>query len=148
MSRPVFRDDPLMPAAAYKTYRIIAPISTHFRPATCTEVQCPNYLKGWKVHVEKLPPELLHAAKTSGRRYRELHVAEGETYLVFEPGQPCFQAGEHKTRIDKPELYVVQGGDHRGNPRGTQTLRHASADDWVNDFAEHQSRLLDEQQKG
>jgi hypothetical protein len=148
VERPVFRLEPAMPAAAYKTYRIVAPVATHFRPATCAEVNCPAYVKGWKVHVEELPPHLLHAAKTSGRRYREMHVAEGETYLVFEPGQSCFRSGEHRTRIDRPELFVVQGGDHRGTPRGTEARRHARAADWVDDFAEHQSRLSDEQQKG
>jgi hypothetical protein len=137
-----------MPAAAYKTYRIIAPPATHFRPASCAEVGCPAYLNGWKVHVEELPLHLLHAAKTSGRRYREMPVAEGETYLVFEPGQTCFQAGEHRTRLDRPELYLVQGGDHRGNPRRTEARRHANAADWVDDFAEHQSKLSDEKQKG
>jgi hypothetical protein len=144
----VFRLEPAMPPAAYKTYRIVAPPATHFRPASCAEVSCPDFLKGWQVRVEKLSAELLHAAKTSGRRYRELHVAEGENWLVFEAGQPCFQAGEHRTRLDRPELYVVQDGDHRGNPRRTEARRHANAADWVDDFAEHQSKLGDEQQKG
>jgi hypothetical protein len=144
----VFRLEPAMPAAAYKTYRIVAPAATHFRPASCAEVGCPDFLKGWQVRVQQLSPELLHAAKTSGRRYRELHVTEGETYLVFEAGQPCFQVGEHRTRLDRPELYVVQDGDHRGNPRRTEAKRHANAADWVDDFAEHQSKLSDEKQKG
>lgn len=148
MGRPVFRIDPRMPPAAYKSYRIVAPRQTHFRPATCAEVDCPPYLNGWRVRVEGLDPQMLHDAKTSGRRFTELHVAQGETWLVFEAGQPCFQAGEHKTRLDRPEFFVVQDGDHRGNPRGTQARRHTNAADWVNDFAEHQAALSDEQQKG
>ena len=139
--RPINRIAPKMPAAAYKTYSIAAPLSTHYRPATCSEVDCPRYLNGWRVRVEGLPPELLHAAKTSGRRYRELHVVEGETWLVFEAGQACFLAGEHRKRLDRPELYVVRDGDWRGNPRGTQARRHARPEHWVEDFAEHQDRL-------
>ena len=141
MQRPINRIDPKMPASAYKTYSIAAPVATHWRKATCQEVDCPRYLNGWQVRVEGLPPELLHAAKTSGRRYREMPVQEGETWLVFEAGQPCFQAGEHRMRVDRPELYIVRDGDWRGNPRGTQARQHARPEHWVEDFAEHQDRL-------
>ncbi|MHB9857611.1 hypothetical protein [Streptomyces sp. YIM S03343] len=148
MSRPLNRVEPAMPAAAYKTYRIVAPVATHFRPASCVEVDCPNFLNGWKVRTDTLDAQMVHAATHAGRKFQWLHVSEMENWLVFEAGQPCFQASEHRTRLDRPELYVVQGGDHRGNPRGTQARRHVSADDWRDDFAEHQSKLSDEQKKG
>lgn len=148
IERPVNRVEPQMPAAAYKTYSIAAPASTHFRKATCQEVDCPRYLNGWRVHVEQIGPELTHAAKTSGRRYREMRVAEGQTYLVFEAGQPCFQAGEHRKRLDRPELFIVRDGDWRGNPRGTEARRHARPEDWVDDFATHQGRLADAHRQG
>ena len=35
----------------YKTYRAVAPVKTHFRPATCAEVDCQNYVNGWKTVV-------------------------------------------------------------------------------------------------
>lgn len=146
--RPVNRVEPQMPASAYKTYSIVAPASTHFRKATCAEVDCPRYLNGWRVRVEQLTPELLHAAKTSGRKYSELRVAEGETWLIFEAGQPCFQAGEHRKRLDRPELYIVRDGDWRGNPRGTEARRHARPEHWVEDFSEHQGRLAAAHEKG
>lgn len=150
IQRPINRVDPKLPASAYKTYSIAAPLSSHWRPATCAEIDCPRYLKGWRVHVEQLPAELLQTARTArhkvnGRwvpyRYSELHVAEGQTYLVFEPGQPCFEAETHRTRIEQPELYIVRDGDWRGNPRGTQARQHSRPEHWVEDFAEHQDRL-------
>ncbi|PBC71581.1 hypothetical protein BX265_6191 [Streptomyces sp. TLI_235] len=141
------RIQPAMPAAAYKTYRILAPANTHFRKATCAETNCPHYLNGWQVRVEGLDPVLLHAARNSGRRYVEQHVREGETWLVFEAGQSCFQVSQHRIRLDKPELYLVRGGDWRGNPTGEQR-QHASAADWVEDFGEHQQQLSDEHEKG
>lgn len=144
MSRP----DPLMPASAYKTYSIVAPLATHHRPATCAEVDCPHYVNGWRVRVEGLDPEMEHAARTSGRRFTELPVAEGETWLVFEAGQPCFQASEHRARLERPELFIVQGGDHRGNPRRTPVRQHVRPGDWVEDFAEHQQGLADAHQEG
>jgi hypothetical protein len=151
------RIQPQMGAEAYKTYSIAAPASTHFRKATCAETNCPDYLNGWRVRVEGLPPEMLHTAKTArfqvnGRwvpyRYAEVPVAEGETWLHFEAGQPCFRAGEHRMRIDKPELFLVRDGDWRGNPRGTKARMHQRPESWVEDFGEHQQNIADEIAKG
>lgn len=148
MAIPVSRPAPRMDAAQYKTYSVVAPLSTHFRAATCAEVGCPHYVNGWRVRVESLTPDLLHAARNAGRRYAEQRVAEGETWLVFEAGQPCFKAREHQTRIERPELYVVRDGDHRGNPRRTKARLHQRPENWVEDFAEHQQKLADEIEKG
>jgi hypothetical protein len=137
-----------MDAAAYKTYEMRSPLSSHFRPATCAEVACSHYLNGWRVRVEALTPDLLHAARNSGRKYTEQQVAEGETWLVFEPGQACFKASQHRARLDRPPLYLVRDGDHRGNPRGTKARLFQRPDQWVDDFATHQQNLADEIQKG
>lgn len=147
MSSP-FRIEPRMDPTAYKTYAMVSPLSTHFRPASCAEVDCPHYLNGWRVRLENLTPDLQHAARTSGRRYREQHVTDGETYLVFEAGQACFKASQHRARVDRPPLYIVRDGDHRGNPRRTKARLHQRAQDWVEDFATHQQKLADEIKKG
>ncbi len=139
--------EPALPVQAMKTYSISAPQRTHWRPATCAEVDCPNHLHGWRVRVEGLPPELLHTAKTSGRRYEVLDVTEGETWLVFEPGQVCFQASQHKLPTGRPELYVVRGGDWRGNPTGERRI-HTRPELWVEDFGEHQQRLAEQIERG
>jgi hypothetical protein len=140
--------EPNMPVEAYKTYRIVSPLSTHWRPAQCHEIDCAAYLNGWSVRVEGLPPQLLHTAKNSGRRYVEVHVAEGESWLNFEAGQPCFKQSEHRVRLDdRPELYVVRDGDWRGNPTG-RVRKHANAQDWTDDFGEHQQRLADLRARG
>lgn len=148
MTVHLFRPQPLMPAHAYKTYAVVSPLSTHFRKATCAEVSCPHYLNGWAVRVEGLHPDLLHAAKTSGRKYIEQCLVEGETWLVFEAGQACFRASDHRTRVDREPLYVVREGDHRGNPRGTDARVHRGPDNWLDDFATHQATLADEIAKG
>lgn len=148
MSVHLFRPQPLMDAAAYKTYAMVSPLSTHFRPATCAEVDCPHYLNGWRTRVETLTPELLRTARNSGRHYTVEQVAQGESYLVFSAGQPCFKASQHRARIERPPLYVVRDGDHRGNPRGTKARLFQRPDQWVDDFATHQQKLADEIQKG
>lgn len=131
----------------YKTYQIVAPLSTHWEPATCQQVGCPDYANGWRVRVEGLPPEMLHAAKNSGRRYRELEVAQNDNWLVFEAGQPCFRASEHRRLLDKQEIFIARDGDYRGNPTGV-VRRHTSPEFWLEDFSEHQERIAQQTQQG
>lgn len=148
MTARLFRIDPAMPPEAYKTWSMVSPIETHMRQATCEEVGCDHYTQGWRVHLEALTPGLQHAARTSGRKYTEQHVSPGQTYLVFEPGQPCFKATTHRAPIGRPPLFLVRDGDHRGNPRRTPTRRYDRPDQWVDDFATHQTKLADEIRKG
>jgi hypothetical protein len=72
-------------------------------------------------------------------------VAEGETYLVFEAGQECFQSGYHRTRLDREEFFIVRHGDWRQTFSAT---KHANAADWQDDFANHQDKLADVQRQG
>lgn len=148
MSAEPFRIAPLMAPQAYRTYAVVSPLPTHWRKATCAEVDCPHYLKGWGVRVENCTPDLLHTARTSGRRFREVHVSEGENWLAFEAGQPCFQAARHVKQIDRPPLFLVRGGDHRTTATGSTTGQQLSADNWVDNFREHQQRIADEIEKG
>jgi capsid protein len=140
------RIEPALPAQAFRTFQISAPVASHFRPASCAEVDCPNWLNGWRVQVEKLTPELLHAAKTSGRRHREEPLAPGVTWLVFEAGQPCFRAGQHRTPIGRPELYLVRDGDWRQSYG--QARQHTRPEHWVEEMSENQQRLIDAKQRG
>lgn len=144
LSRPA----PLMDAAAYKTYEMRSPLATHFRAATCAEVDCPHYLNGWRVNWDNLTPDLQEAVTKSGRKYRLEVVSATESWLIFEAGQPCFRVSQHRARIDRPPLYIVRDGDFRGNPRGTKARLHQRAADWVEDFATHQQAIADQIEKG
>ena len=61
-----------------------------------------------------LTPEMAQTARTTGRRYREMHVQEGETWLVFEAGQPCFRASTHRKSLEREpivaRLYLAADG--------------------------------------
>jgi hypothetical protein len=134
-----YRIDPQLPAHAYKTYEIRSPVATHYRKGTCEEAGCLAHRHGWKTTVDErtlLGQRQAHyIRKQSGRKFTE--VRNELTEFVFEAGQECFN--EHKVSLERPELYVVRGGDWRGNPTG-EVRRHTS-DGWVNDFGEHQERI-------
>lgn len=144
------RIQPQMDAAAYKTYQVLAPVSTHFRPATCEEVGCEKQTNGFKVIVDEstgLGQRQAAYIRTDKRRKAiESKNSVGLTEFVFEAGNVCF--AEHKTRVERPEIYVVKDGDFRGNPRGTTPRIHKNAGDWQEDFALHQQRLHDAHERG
>lgn len=133
-----------------KTYAIVAPRSTHHRPATCAEVECEAWAHGWVTAVDERTElgqrQAGYIRTKSGRAYTMSGDADGRTVFTFKPGQSCFR--EHTVRLDRPELYVVREGDHRGNPRGAEPLVHKRARDWVDDFATHQERLADRLARG
>lgn len=136
------RIPPALPIGAYKTYNIATPLKTHWTAATCAQVDCPHYLNGWALRVEHVSAEDLYLAKTAGRKYDTMRVAEGENYLVFEAGQPCFKAGTHMRRLEREEVYSIRTGDWRGDPthRG---LQQVSSQSWVDDSGENQRNLAE-----
>lgn len=143
---PPFRIQPAGRADQYKTYGIASPVSTHWRPATCEEVGCEHFTEGWSTRVQAGD----HAdfvrrvckGEVDGIRRHALEQAEADGWVlfIFEAGQRCFKQGEHVAPLDRPQLFLVRGGDWRGNPRG-DVRRFSGPDPWVNDFGEHQDRL-------
>lgn len=145
--RPLNRITPVGPVQGYRTFQVVAPLSTHWRAATCQEVDCPQYLGGWRIRVEVLEPQMLHTARTSGRKFSELHVAEGENWLVFEAGQPCFRASEHRKLLDRQEIYIARDGDYRGNPTG-RVRKHSRPEFWVEEMQENNLAVRERLERG
>lgn len=109
----VNRVDPGLPPGAYQTYEISAPRETHYRKATCEEVDCEHWRNGWTTTVIADSPEEA-ALKKSGRKWSErLRVPDGVCY-VFPAGTKCFRSFMHVQSLERPPLLVVQGGDWRG----------------------------------
>ena len=128
-------------SATHKTYSISAPRNTHWRKATCEEVDCKYFREGWTYDFRQLDHELLRAIELAQprRHYRKVQHL-GVEYWVFAPGQPCF-AG-HEKRIDRPEFFfVTPNSKHLIVPKATQ---HANWDNWQDDFANHQERVKKE----
>lgn len=135
-----------------QTYAIHRPAETHSRPASCAEVECAAYAHGWVTTIDEGTDlgrdQALWIRAGSRRRFTEARTPLGLTAFTFPAEQPCFDAAAHRVPLDRPALYVVKGGDWRGNPRRIPVRRHTSADSWVDDFAEHQQQLADAQNSG
>lgn len=145
MASSINRIDPNMPVQAYQTYSITSPRDTSVR-AACEQTGCLAWRHGWESTVDETTDlgkgQAIYIRSQSGRTFREQRTAAGLTVFRFESGQRCF--AEHFTR---PEIYAVRDGDWRGNPTG-RTRTHQRPADWVEDFGEHQLRLVDQQKEG
>jgi len=149
--RRVNRLAPLMPTQNYKTYAIRSALTTHYRPARCAEIDCPDYIHGWYLKIDGTPPDLLHAAKTSGRKFTigELWGGSGEAFqaLIFEAGQECFRVSTHVKSLERPEFFYAGRGDFRSfsTRRATQFDR---AENFVDSFATHLDNLKTKIERG
>ena len=135
-------------AQDYKTYQLLQPLATHFRPATCEEVGCPAYLHGWKTVIDESTElgqrQAHYVIHDSGRRFVREPVMSGQgpvTY-TFEAGQQCFR--QHHEPLEREPLAIVKDGDWRASTNA----RHLRPDDWVDDFANHQDRLNTQRERG
>lgn len=146
----VNRITPQLPVTAMKTYGLRAPLRSHWRKATCAEVDCESYRNGWMTTVSNDSRAAYYIRKESGRSFTETSLDGGRVIFTFGPGQTCFASDEHVVRLEREAFYVVREGDWRGNPRphtaGNRT--HVRAEDWVDDFATHQGRLADRLGRG
>lgn len=151
----LFRIEPAIGAEHMKTYQIVAPVATHWRAATCAEVECEHSQRGWATTV--LPGSddeaTLRRAADGGidghrRWFTRETQPDGFVRYIFAPGQPCFRASTHRVPLERDPLFRVKGGDWRGNPRGISTRTHANGADWVDDFGEHQQGIADHINRG
>lgn len=128
----------------WQTFSVHRPLATHWRPATCEEVACPDFLRGWRLRVEGLDPRDVHLATHCGRSFQRVEGGPGETWLIFKAGQACFQAARHVKQLERPELYVLRGGDWRqlGEPQ------KLSPESWLDSFGENQEKLHDAKERG
>ncbi len=135
-------------AEAFKTYEIIAPLSTHYRPASCLEVGCRAYENGWQTRLLPGTPEHSMVLSLKGKYVYTgpVRQEDGTDVFTFAPGQPCFRTAQHRVSVEREPFYVVRGGDARGNPRGERASR--TARDWVDDFAEHQDKIASARERG
>lgn len=143
---------PKLPPHARLTFAILQPRSTHFRRATCAEVECPHMVTGWVTTVDEATElgamQAHYIRREAGRSFTEARGEDGLTSFTFPAGQPCFRQADHRISLEREPIFVRREGDHRGNPRAAEARVFARADQWVDDFASHQDRLATHQRRG
>ena len=146
----VTRPRPAMDPRRYTTYQMSMPLRTHWRPATCEEVDCGPCLHGWVTTVD-LSTDLgqkQYEFITHDRERRPSMQRASMTLVKFTyaPGFPCFNRSKHRLPLERPAKFIVAHGDFRrylGPPRV-----HVSADDWTEDFSIHQDKLRTALERG
>src|SRR5262245_61194764 len=142
----VNRIPPALPVQAMQTYSIRAPLATHWRDATCAEVDCPQHLHGWLTAVDETTElgqaQAGYIRARAGRRYIERRTPT-HTEFLFEAGQRCF--APHKVPLEREPLFIVRLGDWRGY--GPARV-HARADDWIEDMQESLDKIRDARERG
>lgn len=146
-----FRQTPAGPAHAYETFQIATPRGPEYqRAATCEEVQCEHWLNGW---VTRVPAdsdlEYLIRKERSRRPWTLEQRDESTVSFTYGAGTPCFRASTHRVNVrpDLPQLFVVRGGDWRGNPTGARRV-HQRPDDWVENLQESTESLRETIERG
>jgi hypothetical protein len=144
--RPVSRADAKLPVHTMQTFGITAPKSTHYRKASCREVDCTNYKNGWRTTID--------VADSLGRRQaayirehsgRSFSVSQSGTRIAFtfRPGQSCF--AEHKVPLERDPIHFIRGGDWREHTSRPVVMKR---DDWLDKFANHQQQIHDRIKEG
>jgi hypothetical protein len=112
-----FRFSPAGLPQDYRTFQIHQPTIDTERPATCEEVDCEPFLKGWQLTVP-IGSQDEHIIRNQNRPFQK-EVVGGMITFRFAPGTNCFRSSTHRVVRERPALFVVREGDYRGNPRGT-----------------------------
>ena len=133
-----------LPPHMYKRYAASAPMRTHWRQATCAEVECDGYLNGFVTFVDvslelgrKQHYFLTHDRE---RTYTINQTGQYTFEFIYPPGNPCFQRGSHRTGIGRPPFLLVHNGDWRASSR--EPYRHTRVEDFVDDMNNNSDWLL------
>jgi len=134
----------------YKTYAMTAPLRTHWRPATCEEYECEQYVHGFVTTIDvssELGREQFNYLTHDKTRHATMQrMNMGTVKFTYPPGSRCFNWGEHRIPIGRPPHLLVVQGDWRA--RTGPTRRHTRVEDWVEDSAGHLGHLAEIVQRG
>lgn len=146
------RFTPRGPAQAFQTYGVRTVPNRKGRRATCAEIGCAPHLHGWRTVLDPADPQTgarVHFIRTDRtRRHVEGRDEAGRFVFEFEAGQTCFSATDDQHWTEHDALYLIRGGDWRGDPTGRPARTYDRPDQWVDDFASHQDRLATRRARG
>lgn len=142
-----------LPARAFRTFAIDAPLATHYRAATCVEVACEALTNGWVSTMLAGSDDLAFLERVCRgevdghrRHYVSEPVEGGFVRLTFPAGQVCFAAAMHRVPLERPAIFSVRAGDiGRAVERPTV---HARPEHWVEQLAETLDGVRHNREKG
>lgn len=136
------------PTHLMRTFQIDQPLDSHYRRATCKEVECTAHANGWVMGFDLTDAGQVASARWirdhSGRKFTA-QLTEGRVVLTFAAGQTCF--AKHRVPLGREPFYVVRGGDFRGNPERYR-VRHANADDFVDQWENDLDKINTARERG
>jgi len=138
----------------YQSYTMSLPLSTHWRPATCEEVDCPDFINGFVLTVDTSTDlgqkQYYYVTHDKSRKYSMQRLNQYTYKFIYGPGNNPFAgpAHEHRLPIGREPYWLVRGGDWRGNPRGIETRVHTKPEFWVEDCADNQQKLAEFEKRG
>lgn len=113
-------------------FGLARPLATHWRRATCAEVDCPHFIWGWETLVDEGTDfgkmQAGYIRHKSGREFKEEVLANGLTRFEFHAGQRCFR--EHKMPLEREPLLT----------RGMASFPVERAK-WINEFNENSFQI-------
>ncbi len=138
MTQSIFRFEPELPTDAYRTFGIVAPRRTHTRVATCQEVECQNYRRGWQTQIDTSTElgqrQALYISTQCGRRFTTERMGV-MVIFTFYAEQRCFSG--HRVMLDRPPIFTIKHGDHRSDARPSMV----GGQEWLDEFASNQESL-------
>jgi hypothetical protein len=146
---------PAAPPHLFRTFSVRQPLATHWRRATCEEVECEAFHRGW---VTTVPPEsqeyvdLARACRGEVDGFRRGAApgspevtAEGFLRFTFPAGQLCLRASAHKIHNDEMPIFQHRGGDWRAS--SGRVVTHSTPESWRDELGENQLRIVAERQR-
>lgn len=143
---------PKLPVTGMISFELHQPRSSHFRVATCAEVECEAYRNGWTMGFDLTNAAAVKAANwvrnQSGLAFT-FERLDTRVIFTFKPGQRCLESyrSPHYVPLERDPIAVRRSGDWRGNP-DQQRRVHSRLDDWVDEFANHQDRVATRIEQG
>lgn len=116
-----------------------APTRTHWRRATCEEVDCVAWREGWVVDIDTnqdpgAGQALFLRSRRDRWRFTEEPLPGNRTRFRFPAGQTCLKAAGHRIRNrDVPGVFAIAADGQRP--------RVVSPEQWTNEFGETLDRL-------
>ena len=119
-------------------YKASRPLPTHWRKATCQEVDCEQYLLGWQTIVDITTDlgkkQYNYIVNSSGRKGSGNQKGNLVTF-TFTPEQNCFK--EHKLPLERNPILTVQ------NDRGSMSMEPTQWKDHLNESIYKYQREVD-----